>query len=165
MLLDLSPVSGLLGIPMNDREKAIIAHEVADRNGAVDILSVSRFFAVCSGATFVWSRRVRESHVPAVSSAVVPPSRCMVTSVGFASRLRHPDVVCVYQLLVPAAFFYRVWRVYGGCVAERLRSRNGCHGGNDHAGHRLHEESGTTSKRGVCVWCVSAVVMVWECCY
>lgn len=35
---------GLLGIQLNDRERAIIAHEVADNNGAVDINSVAEFF-------------------------------------------------------------------------------------------------------------------------
>jgi hypothetical protein len=38
--------SEALGIPLNPRERQIIAHECADVNGAVDILSVSRFFSV-----------------------------------------------------------------------------------------------------------------------
>jgi hypothetical protein len=37
---------GQLGLPLNDRERAIIAHECADDNGAVDLTRVSGFFSV-----------------------------------------------------------------------------------------------------------------------
>jgi hypothetical protein len=37
-------------VPLNDREKTIVVHRMSDKNGAVDLHAIARFFAVCGRA-------------------------------------------------------------------------------------------------------------------